>query len=171
MARRFITALAVTTVIATGISTASARAEPNNNFGDFLAATILLLAIGSALEGGAEVTTQSNNGYHGSPTTNDRWTGKPGGSSHGSGQYSQQGRPGSNDRWTAPRELPKKCQQSFTTQFGLATTFEKTCLTQNYRDARRLPKTCEQTLWTSVGVRQGYDPTCLRRQGYTVSRR
>ena len=141
MARKFIAALAVTTVVATGFSAASAKAEPAN-VGDMLAATILLFALGAALNG--EVTIEE-------PVPD-----VPG---YGHGRYDKR------------KKLPRQCLLTFTTQQGQVRTYEASCLSDNFHHSRRLPKTCSQTLWTSIGIRNGYEPACLRRYGYTMDRR
>ena len=141
MARKFITALTLTTVIATGLSATSARAEPR--FGDVLAATIFLFALGSVLEG-AEVTA--------APVPAPP---------RGQGQGALHGQ---------RKLLPGQCFQTFTTQQGTVRSFEKTCLHQNYRFANRLPDRCAETLWTDKGLRRGYAPACLRAEGYRIDR-
>ena len=146
MARKFITALTLTTVIATGLSATSARAEPR--FGDVLAATIFLFALGSALEG-AEVT----------PTPPSA-----------SGPDMRAPR-GAGDRHGQRRALPGQCFQRYTTQQGTVRSFDKNGLQQNYRFANRLPESCAETLWTDQGLRRGYSPSCLRSEGYHIDRR
>jgi len=140
MARNFIKSLVITTVFVTGISASTARAGEDELVG-FLAAAAILFAIGSALDGEWEVSTETD-------TTPD-W-------------YSDQ------QSW---KQVPKQCLQSFTTQAGTERTFEKSCIQQNYHHTYRIPARCEETLWTTVGRRYGYEPQCLRDNGYYIRNR
>ena len=140
MARNFIKTLVIATVFVSGVSVSSARAG-ENDFGEFIAATIFMFAIANAI-GSDEVVVEQ-------PRP------KP-----------PAQRPSPNRRI-----LPKSCIKSHVTQQGTVKTFDKSCLQKEYRFHRRLPANCEQTLWTSKGIRYGYEPSCLRRQGYKTSRR
>jgi len=135
MARNFIKSLVVATVFVSGISVSSAKAA-DAKIGEFLAATIFMFAIASALEGNEPVVE--------APRPNPP-------------VY----RPSPNSRI-----LPRACIQTHATQHGNVRTFAKSCLKSKYRFHRNLPANCEQTLWTSKGIRHGYEPSCLRRHGY-----
>lgn len=144
MAKNFVKTLVMATVVVTGISATSARASSDDGLAAFLATTIFLFALGSALEGEVSVDpapqppSRPNRGYGNTPRNK--------------------------------RLVPYECLQTFTTQNGQVRTFEKTCMQRNYAQIRRLPRSCERTLWTTVGLRYGYEPQCLRNNGYRARR-
>jgi len=140
MARNFVKSLIIATIFVSGINVAPARAA-NDDLAGFLAAAAILFAIGSAIDGEWEVTSETD-------ATPD-W------------QHGQQS-------W---KQVPKQCLQSFTTQKGTERTFEKSCMQQNYQRTYRIPARCEETLWTTVGRRYGYEPQCLRDNGYYIRNR
>ncbi len=136
MARNFLKTLVISTVLVSGVSVSSARAEAE--LGEFLAATIFMFALANAL--GGDVTVEPS-----TPTVRPPAP-RP---VHGTKRY-----------------LPKSCLQTHITQQGQVKTFGENCLEKNYRYFYQLPDSCEQTLWTVHGIRDGYSPTCLRKSGY-----
>lgn len=146
MAKNFVKTLVIATVLVTGISTTSARAE-NDDLAAFLATTIFLFALGSALEGEVNVN----------PAPAPQPPARP-------------GRPGQGQSQNYKRQVPLECLETFTTQTGQVRTFEKSCMYRNYAHYKRLPQNCERTLWTSVGLRYGYEPQCLRQNGFRARR-
>merc|ERR1711916_168149 len=73
MAKNFVKTLVMATVAVTGISATSARASSDDGLAAFLATTIFLFALGSALEGEVSVDpapqppTRPNRGYGNTP--------------------------------------------------------------------------------------------------------
>lgn len=149
MAKNFVKSLVIATVLVTGISTTSARAA-DDDLAAFLATTIFLFALGSALEGEVNTTPApqlpTRPGHPGRPV------------------YGQ-----INERHFS-NQVPYECLETFTTQTGSVRTFEKSCLYRKYAHYKRLPGNCERTLWTSVGLRYGFDPKCLRNKGFRARR-
>ncbi|MBU2980407.1 hypothetical protein KO498_01155 [Lentibacter algarum] len=170
MSRQFITAIALSAVVATGLSSAQARAGEHDTARALVGITAVLL-LGKALSdrkddrnvqvtrGHGYIRHHGNNNGHNSHNNGH-------GNAHNNGPVRVDPRP------LPPRVrskiLPRQCLTTLRSRSKNIRILGAQCLQNNYRFSNTLPRKCSVKVKTNRGNRFGFAPNCLQRHGYSI---
>ena len=151
MHRRFIALVVTATLVITGATASSARAD-DYDAARIIAGIAALAIIGKAInDRNDRKDTVQQHIYRAQPQPH--LTPRP--------------LPGRVSR----KVLPAQCVQIVDTPNRAVRVLGARCLERNYRHANALPRQCARQVQTNRGLRWAYGAPCLRRNGYQIAAR